>query len=482
VRKTLRKTLRKISFKKGASIILLALMIAALKFSMSPTNVKAQAGAALSIIPAANTFNALTTPVNSTFTVNATLTNVILLWDWQINVTFDPNMLNCISAGIPADSPFNFPLQPTPVINNTAGYVQFGASQLTGPGVNGSGVLGTITFKIISAPTPGGTLSCGINYSRPYGVDTFLLDPNMVEIPATLEDGYYEYTWPLLSYTLTIAATYGGTTDPAPGSYSYVAGTNVTVTAYPAGFYVFDHWGLDGVNYTVNPITVTMNANHTLQAVFVLSTCTLTITTTTGGTTSPAPGSYSYTAGTNVAVAALPSVGYNFSYWELDGINKTENPINVTMAADHTLHAVFNDVTPPTIVEVTQDPPAGNVLENQAVKVSVNVTDLGSGVKNVTLIYTPDNWSTSISLNTTVNSTSGLWKAEIPGKALNTLVQYEIVSYDNAGNKAEKPVAGQYYSYTVIPEFTTFSILLILAAMSFVLVLTKKFRKSKAYN
>lgn len=73
----------------------------------------------------------------------------------------------------------------------------------------------------------------------------------------------------VVEYTLTITVTVGGTTDPAPGSYTYPSGTVVTVTALPDVGYAFDHWELDGVNVgAANPINVTMDANHTLHAVF----------------------------------------------------------------------------------------------------------------------------------------------------------------------------------------------------------------------
>jgi hypothetical protein len=397
--------LNETSLEKNASLVFLALMVAALMFSALPTNVKAVSGATVSIIPATNTFNVLTTPVNSTFTVNATVTNVTLLWDWQIYVTFDPSVLECVNASVPSDSPFNFPAQPTPVIDNVTGYVQLGASQITGPGVNGSGVLGIIAFSMIRAPsTPGGTLSSGINFSR---VDTYLLDPGMAEIPATFEDATFEYVW-LPNYTLTIEATAGGTTDPTEGSYSYIAGTNVTV-------------------------------------------------------------------------AASPSAGYNFGRWLLDGASKTDNPITVTMDANHTLQAVFEDVTPPTIVKARRDPSVSIVPENKTVLVSVNVTDLGSGVKNVTLKYTTDDWNTSESLDMNFTASTGLWEAEIPGEALDKVVQYKIVAYDNAGNCATDD--REDYAYLVVPEFSVSGVLLILLAATLsALVLTKKPRTPKAHN
>jgi len=77
---------------------------------------------------------------------------------------------------------------------------------------------------------------------------------------------------PTVEYILTITAAVGGTTNPAPGQYKYAEGSMASVTAIPQQDYVFDHWNLDGVNVgAYNPISVTMNTNHTLEAVFVYS-------------------------------------------------------------------------------------------------------------------------------------------------------------------------------------------------------------------
>jgi len=124
--------------------------------------------------------------VGATFIINATVSDVVDLWNWQIKVTFNPTVLGCVRAWIPSDSPFSFPVQPTPLIDNITGYVMMGASQLgTAPGVSGTGVLACIEFEVKSIG------SSYINYSRPYGEDTYLLDPDLGEIPAALEDGYF---------------------------------------------------------------------------------------------------------------------------------------------------------------------------------------------------------------------------------------------------------------------------------------------------
>jgi hypothetical protein len=85
------------------------------------------------------------------------------------------------------------------------------------------------------------------------------MDPIIVEVHRTKS----------LYYTLTISASSGGTTDPSPGTYSCDLGTVVSVEATPYSNYEFDYWVLDSANAeSQNPISITMDTDHTLHAVF----------------------------------------------------------------------------------------------------------------------------------------------------------------------------------------------------------------------
>jgi hypothetical protein len=75
---------------------------------------------------------------------------------------------------------------------------------------------------------------------------------------------------PLYALTITTTPPGGGTTTPAPGQHLYGWNETATVTAIPNGGYAFDHWVLDTIPVgSVNPYSVTMMSNHTLEAVFV---------------------------------------------------------------------------------------------------------------------------------------------------------------------------------------------------------------------
>jgi len=100
--------------------------------------------------------------------------------------------------------------------------------------------------------------------------------PGTYQVRARAQDVYDEWgEWsPNLNvtivqgYMLTIQTSTGGTTSPAPGTYTYAEGTPVTVTASPYTNYEFSYWTLDGQVKYSNPITVTMNSDHTLEAYF----------------------------------------------------------------------------------------------------------------------------------------------------------------------------------------------------------------------
>ena len=77
------------------------------------------------------------------------------------------------------------------------------------------------------------------------------------------------YPYGAQTYKLTIATTSGGTTNPSAGTHTYANGTTVSVTAIPNIGFSFDYWLLDGEKRTENPISVIMDANHTLEAYFV---------------------------------------------------------------------------------------------------------------------------------------------------------------------------------------------------------------------
>jgi hypothetical protein len=119
--------------------------------------------------------------------------------------------------------------------------------------------------------------------------------------------------------------------------------------------------------------------------------------------------------------------------------------------ADFTME--FTEDDKPPLIDVPIRVPQGDVEPNQAVKVSVNITDLEGGVQNVMLKCNMNNgtaWEFSI-MN--YDESTGLYELTIPGKEAGTYVRFEIVAYDWVGNVAMRDGTEPYCTYQIVPEF-----------------------------
>lgn len=148
-------------------------------------------------------------------------------------------------------------------------------------------------------------------------------------------------------FSLVIDSIGGGNTDPAPGTYWYYAGTNVSVQASGGPGIGLDYWLLDGINVGAeNPYNLIMNSNYNLTAVFdVVPQYELLIAVIGNGSTNPSPGKHMYNEGSVASVEAVGDPNGIFEYWLLDGVNVgSTNPYVVTMDSNHTLIAAFRDV------------------------------------------------------------------------------------------------------------------------------------------
>jgi|GEM_PF-2794825 len=161
-------------------------------------------------------------------------------------------------------------------------------------------------------------------------------------------------------------------------------------------------------------------------------------------------------------------------YWSVDRAGNEELPHKI-------LTGIKLDKTAPSVVHVLRVP-EDNVEPEQDVKVSVNVTDLLSGIQNVVLSYTLDYGTSWNNLTMTYNSTNGLYETTIKVQQANVQVKYKIIAYDNAGNCRVEDNNGQYYVYIVIPEFPSIIIILLLMLTILITTLLKKKGTTKFLN
>jgi len=110
------------------------------------------------------------------------------------------------------------------------------------------------------------------------------------------------------------------------------------------------------------------------------------------------------------------------------------------------------DTIPPVIGTPMVQPSSPGTSD--AVTVSVNVTD-NRAVKNVTIVYTTDNWSSvNKTLVASYNATSSVATAQIPAQANGGHVEFYIVAFDTSGNKSVNKNSGNYFTYNVpVPTF-----------------------------
>lgn len=153
------------------------------------------------------------------------------------------------------------------------------------------------------------------------------------------------------------------------------------------------------------------------------------------------------------------SADNTLEYWSTDNAGNEELHKSLT--------GIKLDKTAPVIGTPIQQPD-GEVQPDQSVSVLVDVQDITSGVKNVTLLYTTDDGDSWVELKMVYYTASDTFQASIPEQAEGTSVEFKIVAYDNAGNGEVDDNGGQYYVYSVVTEFSSLIILTITIVIAFV--------------
>lgn len=141
-----------------------------------------------------------------------------------------------------------------------------------------------------------------------------------------------------------------GTITQTPESVDYAINSSVSVQATPSDKYHFVKW-TDGANNLIsadNPLTITMDANKTIIAVFEETRVTLTtsVNISGAGTITKTPESADYLINSSVSVQATASDKYHFVKWT-DGANNLiskDNPLAVILDTNKTMIAVFEQI------------------------------------------------------------------------------------------------------------------------------------------
>lgn len=137
---------------------------------------------------------------------------------------------------------------------------------------------------------------------------------------------------------------------PISGEGWYDEGLNVTLPApdyvsiSSVARYKFLYWHVDGTLRPENPVTVVMNANHTATAYYIVQYYLSVKTAPPGIATIEGQGWYDQME--NVSLAAPTVQGYDFAYWDVDGVSRSSGiaSITVLMDAPHNATAHYNAV------------------------------------------------------------------------------------------------------------------------------------------
>ena len=170
------------------------------------------------------------------------------------------------------------------------------------------------------------------------GAETTLsvtLDVDKTVTAAFEDDPSHPFTAVVLAAS---PASYGAVT----GGGTYAPGSEVILTAVPVAGAKFKGWNGDASG-TINPLTITLDADKTVTAEFEPDTSTLSHALSLAS--SPAShgkvtGGGTYAPGTEVTVTATPVTGVIFTGWS-GSATGTENPLTVTMDAAKSITANF---------------------------------------------------------------------------------------------------------------------------------------------
>jgi uncharacterized repeat protein (TIGR02543 family) len=177
---------------------------------------------------------------------------------------------------------------------------------------------------------------------------------------------------PPVRYSLTIASSAGGSvTIPGQGTFTYDAGTVVSLAALSANGYRFVSWtgtvdNVGDVNAALT--TITMNGNCSILANFEQTAPAwyyLAISSTAGGSvTTPGQGTYVCSAGAVVSLVATPATGYQFVSWTGDVgtiANANSASTTITMTGHYSIKANFESTTPGQFELATSSTAGGSV-------------------------------------------------------------------------------------------------------------------------
>lgn len=154
-------------------------------------------------------------------------------------------------------------------------------------------------------------------------------------------------------YTLSLNKSGQGSITKDPDKTLYDSADVVTLTAVPATDWEFAGWSGDTTS-TVNPVSITMDANKNINALFTTDKKILTVITSGPGSVTKSPDEAMYDSGTVVTLTPVPDANCQFIGWSGDTISDV-NPLAIAMDEHKTIMANFMRNPAATIIVQAED-------------------------------------------------------------------------------------------------------------------------------
>jgi hypothetical protein len=149
------------------------------------------------------------------------------------------------------------------------------------------------------------------------------------------------------TYTLTVTANAGGSTSPSAGMHEYLEGTVVQISAVPDSGWEFDGWSGEVTEPEMAITTIVMDSDKMVTANWKKLKYHLTLkviplgVTTIDGDGWYEPGTIVTTGKAQEIIYGDEGTRYVFSNWIIDNIERTDNPLSLTMDSPHQVTANY---------------------------------------------------------------------------------------------------------------------------------------------